>query len=56
MGMLLAKMLAAFAISSSRESSWPRDYIMSPALAGGFLTKWKEEESVVSGVIKHNEA
>ena len=56
MGMLPAKMLAAFAISSSRESSWPRDYIMSPALAGGFLTKWKEEEGVVSGVIKHNEA
>jgi len=56
MGMLLARILESFAISSFRESSWPRDYIMSPALAGRFLTKWKEEEGIVCGVIKHNRA
>ena len=56
MGMLLARLLELFAISSFRESSWPRDYIMSPALAGRFLTKWKEEEGVVSGVINHSGA
>ena len=43
-GILQARILEGFAISSSRASSWPWDpgieptYLMSPALAGGFFT------------------
>ena len=63
-GILQARMLEWFAISSSRVSSWPRDptQVAAPALTGWFFTTeplvgtWKELEALLPAISSHSQA
>ena len=53
-GILQARILEWVAISSSRESSQPRDRTHVSSIAGGFFTVWATREAPRKGSVKSN--